>query len=275
MDIDKKILQQISYRTLSAMNELGAVMPDMYSSLFFKFASELGVKSDEDGAIGHNDFDEKFLFFTDLNNKTSKNVQQLSDYTSQAISAIQSKDETLLTKVLMESESLRDELEKVKTSLYTDELTGAFNRKWLKDNFIDLHSNSFKHAGTLAMIDLNYFKIINDTYGHVIGDKVLAHVANSLKQVCETVIRYGGDEFILIFSSTVSLEDAHIKLHQLREDTLSKKLKAKNSFFKSSFSFGITTFEAHDSLFNILESADQNMYDDKRIIKTRVTGIEA
>lgn len=275
MDIDKKILQQISYRTLSAMNELGAVMPDMYSSLFFKFASELGVKSGEDGAIGHNDFDEKFLFFTDLNNKTSKNVQQLSDYTSQAISAIQSKDETLLTKVLMESESLRDELEKVKTSLYTDELTGAFNRKWLKDNFIDLHSNSFKHAGTLAMIDLNYFKIINDTYGHVIGDKVLAHVANSLKQVCETVIRYGGDEFILIFSSTVSLEDAHIKLHQLREDTLSKKLKAKNSFFKSSFSFGITTFEAHDSLFNILESADQNMYDDKRIIKTRVTGIEA
>lgn len=275
MEIDKKILQQISYQTLSAMNELGAVMPDMYSSLFFKFASELGVKLDEDVVMAHNDFDENFLFFTDLHNKTSKNVQQLSDYTAQAILAIQVKDEILLNQVLTESKKLKDEIEKLKTSQYTDELTGAFNRKWLKDNFLDSHSKSFKHSGTLAMIDLNYFKIINDTYGHVIGDKVLRHVADSLIQLCETVIRYGGDEFIIIFSSTVSQEDAQKKLHQLREDSLSKKFKAKNSFFKSSFSFGVTKFEPHDSLFDILESADQNMYDDKRIIKTRITGIWA
>lgn len=274
MTIDKKSLQRISHQALSVMNELGVFTPDIYSSLFLRFASEQGIELDTSTVMTDKAFDENFLLLTDLQNKTSANVQQLSGHITQAISAIQAKDEVLLGQVLSESKKLKGEIEKLKDSLYKDELTAAYSRRWLKDSFLDSDSNNFKNSGILVMIDLNYFKIINDTYGHIIGDKVLVHMSNNLKEICDAVIRYGGDEFILIFSSTVSSEDAKKRLHQLREDILRKKFKAKNSFFKSSFSFGITKFESNDSLFDTVKAADQNMYNDKRIIKTRITGIE-
>lgn len=123
------------------------------------------------------------------------------------------------------------------------------------------------------MIDLNYFKIVNDTFGHVIGDKVLIFIANTLKKNAYDVVRYGGDEFIVIFPSGIDEAPAFKVLSDIREDVLKKKLKAQDSLFRTSFSIGLTRFTTNDELNTVLEAADKNMYEDKLTIKQRITGI--
>jgi GGDEF domain-containing protein len=69
----------------------------------------------------------------------------------------------------------------------------------------------------------------------------------------------------------VSEVDSVNKLNSLREDILTKKLKAYDTMFKTSFSFGVSQFHENDSLIDIIELADRKMYDDKIAIKQRVT----
>lgn len=273
MVTNQDVLKIISHETINSANSLSVVTPSIYSSLFFKCASEHGVEINDESNIADNELNEKISLFTNLNNETSKNMQQLSESTNKAIDAIQKRDESVLNEVLSETKILREEIEKLKSSVYKDELTGLFNRKWLHDTFLDGESQRFKCSGTLAMIDLNYFKIINDTFGHIIGDKVLVFIANNLKKVDNNIVRYGGDEFMILFSSMVSEVDSVKKLNSLREDILTKKLKAQDTMFKTSFSFGVSQFHENDSLIDIIELADKKMYDDKITIKQRVTGI--
>lgn len=196
----------------------------------------------------------------------------MSKSASKAIDAIQNKDETLLQHILEETKALRQEIEALKKSVYQDELTHAFNRKWLHDNCLNEKEN-FKTNGILVIIDLNYFKQINDTFGHIVGDKVLVFTTNELKKLKVPVIRYGGDEFILIFTSSFHQKKVMNILNKIRESIISKKLKAKNDTFRVSFSFGITEFKENDELSQMIENADKAMYQDKIEIKKRVTGI--
>ena len=212
--------------------------------------------------------------FQNLQDETSKNVIELSANTSKAISAIKAKDENMLNEVLKETQNLRKEIEKLKESVYKDELTHAFNRKWLNDTFLADEDDKFSVAGTLAIIDLNYFKLVNDTHGHIVGDKVLIYIANQLKKTRESVIRYGGDEFIIIFSKNTDSATALKRLDKIREDIIKVKLKAAKGAFKVSFSFGAYEFKENDILADVIELADKNMYNDKIEIKKRVTGID-
>jgi diguanylate cyclase (GGDEF)-like protein len=158
--------------------------------------------------------------------------------------------------------------------MYKDELTNVYNRKWLHDNILDDSAQGFKNSGTLAIIDLNFFKIVNDTYGHTVGDKVLVFIAQFLRRVEKNIVRYGGDEFIVIFSDETTEKNALLKLNAAREDLLTKHLKIKDISFKVSFSVGVQEFKKGDSLSDIIEKADTNMYNDKAEIKKRIPSIK-
>jgi len=273
MKADQSILKTISAEAIDSASSLKVVTPSIYSSLFFKFASKHGLEIEDEVNIADNELNEKISLFTNLNNETSKNMQQLSESTNKAIDAIQKKDETVLNEVLSETKKLREEIERLKASVYKDELTGVFNRKWLHDTFLEGDAQRFKCSGTFVMIDLNYFKIINDTFGHVVGDKVLMYIANNLKKVDKNIVRYGGDEFMILFSDAVSETEAVDKLNNVREEILSRKLKAQDAVFQTSFSFGVSKFQENDNLSSVIELADKKMYDDKIAIKQRITGV--
>lgn len=86
----------------------------------------------------------------------------------------------------------------IKKSAYTDKLTGVYNRNYLQEseNFISLNDY------ILATLDIDYFKVVNDTYGHDIGDKILSQTAQIISSTVrikdDIIIRYGGEEFIIL-----------------------------------------------------------------------------
>jgi len=272
METDKEILTIISNETLTAVNNINIVTPSIYESVFNEQASSHDTNIDDENKIAHTILDDKISMFREMQMETSKQAMALSDNTDKAICAIKDKDENSLNEVLKETQDLRREIEKLKEAVYKDELTNIYNRKWLHDNYLN-NSETFKVSGVLAIIDLNYFKIVNDTFGHIIGDKVLIYIANSLKKASPDVVRYGGDEFIIIFPAGTSKDIALKKLDTLRESIISKKIKAGDDKFKVSFSFGAYQFKENDKLSSIIELADKNMYKDKLQIKKRVTGI--
>jgi diguanylate cyclase (GGDEF)-like protein len=273
MKSNKNMLEVISHETKETINEMDVVTPTIYASVFSKFAALHNTDLSEEEKITDDLLNDKIAFLTDIQNQTSQNAQRLSDNTDKAISAIKNKNEKILTEVLKETQGLRAEIDSLREIMYKDELTHVYNRKWLHDHTLDESAEGLKSAGTLAIIYLNYFKMINDTYGHTVGDKVLVFIANELKKTREKIVRYGGDEFIVMFSDGTTQETALSKLNIIRENLLKKHLKVKDASFKVSFSFGTQEFKKGEDLNEIIEQADMKMYDDKIEIKKRVHGI--
>lgn len=274
METNDRVLQTITDETKTSLSTMKIVTPSVYASIFTQFSKEYNGVLEDDTQLSSEILNQECATFTKLQRETTNNVNALSLSTQKAITAMHDKDESALNQVLQETKLLKDEIEALKSVIYKDELTYIYNRKWLNDNIINSETNKFLTNGVLAMVDLNYFKIINDTFGHVIGDKVLIIIANELKKSTYDVVRYGGDEFIIIFPENINEKEAFKILDDIREDVLKKKRKAKDSVFRVSFSIGVSSFTTKDELNETLEIADKYMYDDKLSIKKRVTGID-
>jgi len=272
MKVDDEILKIISNETITSVNEMNIVTPSIYKSIFTKNASNHKIDMDDEERLTDSILDDKISTYQKIQENTNNNALQLSENTDKAITAIKEKDETKLSEILQETQALREEIQKLKEAVYKDELTHIYNRRWLHDNFLDSNDKLIKN-GTLALIDLNYFKDINDKFGHVVGDKVLIFIAYQLSKIEHDVVRYGGDEFIIIFSDKFTKKQALESLKNVRETILQKKLKADNASFKMSFSIGLSEFTKDSSLAEIIDLADKEMYKDKNQIKKIITGI--
>jgi len=149
-----------------------------------------------------------------------------------------------------------------------DSLTGLYNQKTfqslLKETMI--HARDMKSPMSLAIIDLDDFKEINDTFGHLEGDQVLLHFTNLLKQQCNDgeayISRYGGDEFAVIFP-WASKELAYLKLESLRQRCRQVPMNKIRSG-EISFSAGISCYmegEMNETL--LFHQADSALYQAK------------
>lgn len=273
MKLNDKKLEILSNEVKKSIEQLHVVTPTIYRSIFDEYAKNNDIQIEDEDDISKDVLSTECSRLTSLQDQTYKNANTLSQNTSDAISAIEDKDDDKLNQILFETKQLREEVDKLKESLYKDQLTNAYNRKWVHDKCLQESTNAFLSSGILALIDLNYFKAINDTHGHILGDKVLIFITNELRKLGLPVIRYGGDEFIVLFNNKTDEEKALQALNKLRENIIKKKLKAHETTFTVSFSFGITSFHEGALLENVIETADQKMYHDKLEIKKRVTGI--
>jgi diguanylate cyclase (GGDEF)-like protein len=266
---NKEILKIISNETIDALDTMSIITPSIYTTIFEKKAKShhLDMDEQEEREISKDLILHECSELVEMRENNSKSVIKLSASTSKAIEAIKKKDEHSLNEVLKEAEKLRREIEALKDAVYKDELTGVFNRKWLKDHYLKSHNNKFALNGTMAIVDLNFFKEVNDKHGHAVGDKVLIFIANNLKKTKADVIRYGGDEFLIMFDDKVDAKDVFSKINKIYETVLHKKLKAKNGEFKVSFSVGISKFKQDDYFSVVLEDADKKMYENKKEIK--------
>jgi len=147
----------------------------------------------------------------------------------------------------------------------TDALTGVSSRRYFEDAVRrELFRARRVHSPlSLAMVDIDRFKQINDTHGHLMGDHVLRAVAEAIRSVrgTDVVARLGGDEFVILMPDT-SLEEAEAVVDRVRERM--DQLNGQHRFpFSISLSIGVRQM-TDLSLENLLASADEAMYSDKR-----------
>jgi diguanylate cyclase (GGDEF)-like protein len=152
----------------------------------------------------------------------------------------------------------------------TDDCTGLFNARRLY-TMLD-EKAALTHAGrpvpfSLLFIDLDHFKSVNDTHGHLIGSRLLAEVGNLMKRTIgpdNPAFRYGGDEFVVLMPSTGKAAAVEIT-HQLREALRETAfLTGEGLSLEITGSFGLATFpEDGDSVHAILRAADSMMYEVK------------
>lgn len=267
MKKDKQLLKIIANETFEAMSSVDIVTPSVYTALFNEKAKAHNFNTDDEIKLSQEILDLECKNLIEMREQNSKNAIQLSASTSKAIAAIKQKDEISLKEALEEAQKLKLEIESLKEAVYKDDLTGAYNRKWLKDKYLNKNDDNFTKSGTIIIADINDFKDVNDSYGHAVGDKVLIFIANNLKRSKGNVLRYGGDEFLILYDDSVELKDAVSYINKVTDGVNHKKLKAKSGEFRVSFSIGIAHFDTGDNFLEILEEADKKMYKNKEEIK--------
>lgn len=149
--------------------------------------------------------------------------------------------------------------QKLKEELYKDPLTGAYNRRYYEE----VIRKSIGPAG-IALIDVDDFKICNDTYGHHAGDLALEAAANAIRSCirnADLLIRYGGDEFLLVLPGIPS-DILQAKLEQIRA-AVQQATVPGYPHFRLSLSIGGTMQAITDSMENAVRRADRLMYQAK------------
>lgn len=148
----------------------------------------------------------------------------------------------------------------------TDQLTGLYNRRHLF-NYLEILIKESKDF-TIAMIDINKFKQINDNYGHIVGDKVLIATGSLLNDFHKSDIvcgRYGGDEFMIIFPNKSLAESINL----LKELELGfSKLSKEFQDIDITFSYGLSE-NKHKSIEEIIHYADTHLYKKKSVNKNK------
>jgi diguanylate cyclase (GGDEF)-like protein len=151
-------------------------------------------------------------------------------------------------------------------SFHVDDLTGAYTRKYFSQQF-EQETTRYIREGTIfsvAFLDLDYFKAINDTYGHLFGDKMLTEFTHTLQDYLNEkgdIYRFGGDEFLVIFRN-VKAEEAKEIIEEIRADIQSKPfITAQNDQVILSFSAGIAEFnDKSETKTTLLQKADKALY---------------
>jgi diguanylate cyclase (GGDEF)-like protein len=172
-----------------------------------------------------------------------------------------------------ERKRIQDELQKIAR---TDPLTGLFNRRHFFEIAEKEFAESVRYHRPLSVIilDLDLFKDINDTYGHLVGDKALIHIGKLMAEAIrtpDTLARYGGEEFVILLPETVN---ANAMIFAERLLTLIKDYPLKTGsdeiYLTASFGVAGKLDEGKETFDHLISKADQALYKAKRDGRNRV-----
>lgn len=155
-----------------------------------------------------------------------------------------------------------------------DMLTGISNRRCGEQKLKETQKNLAEKGMdfTIALGDIDYFKKVNDAYGHQCGDEVLKSVANLLKKAVigkGYVVRWGGEEFLIIFDK-VSYKEAKKTLEMILDDIRNQVVNYNEQEVKVTMTFGVTKGSADEELHHQIKNADTNLYIGKEAGRNRI-----
>lgn len=171
-------------------------------------------------------------------------------------------------------QQLEGELARVAELVHEDYLTGVLNRRGMDENFSRELARSDRQHTTVcvALLDIDHFKKLNDTYGHAAGDKALVFLAQLVKTTLRTtdlVARYGGEEFSLLLPDT-ALEQAEMVLERLQRELTKQLFMQDNSKVVITFSAGVAQRQPNEPLSAALARADGALYEAKQTGRNKV-----
>ena len=188
--------------------------------------------------------------------------------------------------VLTQAERFRLVLQELEKRTQTDPLTGLMNRRHFAEQFSYMFSRARERGADMAciMIDIDHFKVVNDTFGHGVGDNVIAFVGQLLRAsvwLTDLRARYGGDEFVVVMQDT-SAEEARAVAERIRQLFVREagtmaglgrcKVKKGDQKIKVGLSMGVATMAVHhpESAAELLRLADTALYQAKHAGRNRV-----
>jgi len=190
---------------------------------------------------------------------------------------------------LLESQKKAEEAEKkineltlkldyISEAAHEDFLTGALNRRGMDEALIREFERSDRHGTplSLAMLDVDHFKKINDTMGHSTGDKALAHLSKVVKSILrstDVLARYGGEEFVILLPGS-NQKDAVTVVSGLQRDLTKNFFLHNNERVLITFSAGVAERLYGESVDSVLPRADAALYLAKQSGRNRVIGAD-
>lgn len=168
------------------------------------------------------------------------------------------------------AESIEKFLKNIQETTLIDDLTGVYNRRYIRERLeVDVEKSIREQKSmSVIMADIDYFKEINDTYGHIVGDNVLKDFTRIASKYIRSngsdwIGRYGGEEFLIVLNDTDE-DKAEIIAERIRKNLEETTLEYKGNKFSITCSFGVYGFRDLDmNTEDIIHRADINLYEAK------------
>jgi len=273
--IPKQQGQQKFYLIIVDGDNVGKIYPLDKKTITIGRSDEFDIQledsscSREQAIIEFNDNNKPVLKDLDSTNGTFVNGSKITEIN------IEDGDKILLGFSSVFMFAIQDSLEsKFQMNLYessiTDHLTGAFNQKYFLDTLSKAFSYSLRHHTSLGllMLDIDFFKKINDTYGHIVGDIVLKEFVKRIKNNLrneDILCRYGGDEFAVIVRD-FKYGFVKIAAERIRLFFDGRSINCKDHKINISVSIGAATIDNENiaTSEDMIELADANLYKAKQ-----------
>jgi len=157
---------------------------------------------------------------------------------------------------------------------HTDSLTGVLNRSTLQSIFQKESSLARRHQSdlSLVMVDIDFFKKVNDTYGHIAGDIALKELTNCIKRTVresDHIFRLGGEEFAILLNN-VDLKGATLLAKRLNIAVQQINIKHEDNQFGFTISAGVTQYNENEALDELMNRADKALYEAKESGRNKV-----
>ncbi len=224
----------------------------------------------------------------DSYSKYNENIHVLSKNQDEIINSIEKDEYNVLerfktiqshlsSEVSKANETIMDLISKIEVlevQSSIDSLTKVYNRFALHEYINQLLNNVHSHYNEtfMVMIDLDDFKVINDTFGHLAGDKVLIFLANLLRHTLrdnDKIFRYGGEEFILLLTR-IKAKEAILVAERILKLIKRNKILYQDKEIAMTVSIGLTQMKKDDTFESVMERADKAMYAAKKAGKAQL-----
>lgn len=204
-------------------------------------------------------------------------INDMSDDTNKMRGSMQSLQSELAASK-QQVEKLHQELESARGEALTDPLTGILNRRGfeIRANKAFSDQTALGKGLCILMLDIDHFKKINDTYGHLFGDKVIRAIAATLKSKVrgeDSVARLGGEEFAVLLEAT-DIAGAHSVAEHIRQSIERGKIRrldTQEQIGGITLSVGIAAYTGDTSFVNLLDQADKALYISKKTGRNKTT----
>ncbi len=183
------------------------------------------------------------------------------------------KEKEIQRQLEMNMKAIEVLLRDTKTASNMDPLTKLYNRNIMNEELMTVvhTAHAMGQPVCLMLIDIDYFKQVNDTHGHAVGDEILKEFGKVLRDTFrqkDVAVRYGGDEFLLLMPGTLP-ESARKGAERLREGTRQKCLLPNGKYV--TLSIGISQYQENDTIDAFIEKSDEALYESKKGGRDRIT----